>query len=568
MINRPLWGYWPLPFMLGVWGMMGLAFSGRLLRCRRDLNHLGLATLSGLLLWMGFPDMPFTPLIFGAFVPLMLIEEEQQIRFGKRSVLRVFFYSFHAFFLWNVLSTFWVANTAFVAGIFANGVNSLLMSVPLVAWHLLRRAGRDKFRWVGLVSFWLMFEYNHLHWELTWPFLSLGNALAQYPSWAQWYSYTGMLGGTVWILAVNILLFPVGRALWRGEGLPRKALLQGLIAFLLPLALSLVLYVGYQEEGTPVEVAVVQPNFEPHYEKFETDAQTQLARFLTLSEAVLTPQTRYLVFPETAFGGFDLRGLEERPEMIALRALLDSFPRCALITGVDPYRFLDPGEVSPAMRPYVRGGDTLWWEASNMAIQVKADAPVQTYIKGKLVPGAEIFPYRWLFFFMEPLVDQLGGSLQGLRRSEERTAFVHDGMRIAPVICYESVFGAYHQGYIAKGAQALAIITNDGWWDTTPGHRQHLRIGALRAIEYRRDIVRSANTGISGFIDQRGILRQGTHYGETTSFRGTLLLRDGQTFYARWGDIPGRVGGLVALLLVAYAGVSLMRRWIQVRSGG
>jgi apolipoprotein N-acyltransferase len=567
MLRMPLWGYWPLPFMLGVWGMLLSLLAGRMLRQADDLRHLGLATLSGVLLWLGFPDMPFTPLIFMAFIPLLLVEEDQQLRYGRRSLVRVGFYAFHAFFLWNVLSTFWVANTAFVAGIFANWVNSLLMTIPLLAYHWLRHTARDRFRWASLMVFWMMFEFNHLNWDLTWPFLSLGNALAQYPSWVQWYSYTGMLGGTVWILLVQILLYPGVLCGYRGQGWRKAAFWPGVLAFALPLAISLGIWFTWQEEGTPVEVAIVQPNFEPHYEKFNLSQQAQQDRFLSLSREVLGPDTRYLVFPETAFGGFDLKGLEERPEMRALRALLDSFPECALITGVDPYRFLEQGEDSPAKRPYLRGpADTLWWEASNMAIQFGAGQPVQTYLKGKLVPGAEIFPYRWLFFFMEPLVDQLGGSLQGLRRSEQRKAFVHpEGHRVGPVICYESVFGEYSNGYIREGAQALAIITNDGWWDDTPGHRQHLAIGTLRAIETRREIMRSANTGISCLINQRGQVRQATRYEEAASFRGTLMLRDGLTFYARWGDYLGRMGGGLALILMLYGLVASMRRWLDAR---
>lgn len=560
MVRLPLWGYWPLPFMLGVWGVgLGL-LAGRMIRKPEDLKHLGLSTLSGVLLWLGFPDMPFTPLLFVAFLPLMLIEDDQQNRFGRRSIARMVFYSYHAFFLWNVLSTFWVANTAFVAGVFANAVNSLLMTVPLVAWHWVRRAGQDRFRWLALVVFWMMFEFNHLHWELTWPFLSLGNALGQYPSWAQWYSYTGILGGTIWFLVGNVLLYPAALAWWRGGKAGRLPLWQAGCWIAIPLAASLGMFYTYEEQGEPVGVAVIQPNYEPHYEKFEVAERDQLDRFLALTRQVLTPETRYLVFPETTFGGFDLRLLENRPEMRAFRALLDSFPDCALIIGVDPFRFLPPGEDSPAKRPYTRGGDTLWWEASNMALQVVSGAPVDTYNKGKLVPGAEIFPYRWLLFFMEPLVDKLGGSLAGLRRSEERKAFDHQGRRLAPVICYESVFGAYCNGYVHQGAQVLAIITNDGWWDQTPGHRQHLMIGALRAIETRRDIIRSANTGISCLIDQRGIVRQETAYGETVAFAGQVRLRDGETFYVRWGDYLGRMGGFAALMVLLYAGVGAMRR--------
>lgn len=568
MVQLPLWGYWPMGLLLGLWGFIVFLFFPKFIRTGVDLAHFGLSTLSALLLWLGFPEMPFTPLLFVAFIPLLLVEDDQQNRYGKRSLLRVAVYGFHTFFLWNVLSTFWVANTAFFAGIFANVVNAGFMVIPFMAYHWLRHRSNDRFRWASFIVFWMMFEFNHLHWEMTWPFLSLGNALGQYPSWAQWYSYTGILGGTIWILAGNVLFYPIGQALLTRSPVPSGAWVRGLTWFILPLILSLFLYYTYEFQGQKVEVAVVQPNFEPHYEKFEVADDIQLQRFLSLSRKVLTPETRYLVFPETSFGGFDYSRLEEQPSIIALRALLDSFPNCALITGIDAYRFLKPGEESSAKRALVNGSsDTLWWDAANMAIQLSSGQPAQHYVKGKLVPGAECTPYRKVFFFLEPLVDKLGGSLEGLRRSEERSVFVHQNHRIAPVICYESVFGAYCNGYVLKGAQAIAIITNDGWWDDTPGHKQHLKIGALRAIETRRDIIRSANTGISCIIDQRGEIRNATGYEETAAFQDTALFNDHLTLYARWGDYLGRMGLFVTLMIVLYGLIAPIRRRMGNENG-
>lgn len=553
MTELALWGYWPMGLLLGCWGSLIILFWSRLVRSEANLRHLLLSTATGVLLWLGFPDMPFTPLLFVAYIPLLLAEDELQRSYGRGSLFRMAFYSFHSFFLWNVLSTFWVANTAFVAGIFANVVNAALMVLPLVGYHWLRKWTADRFRWISLVVFWMMFEYNHLHWELTWPFLSLGNALGEHPSWAQWYSYTGMLGGTIWFLAGNVLFFPVISSWMSGRGWRPMDLLPGLAWVVGPLALSLSIYFSYQPKGEPVEVAVVQPNFEPHYEKFRVPQREQLDRFLELSRRVLGPETKYLVFPETSFGNFEWGELEYQESIRAMRAMLDSFPGCALITGVDPYRFLKPGEESSARRAYVRRpGDTLWYDAANMAIQIAPGQEVQQYVKGKLVPGAECTPYRWFFFFMEPLVDQLGGSMEGLRRSEERAVFLHDGRRVAPVICYESVFGEFCNGYIRKGGEVFAIITNDGWWDDTPGHRQHLKIGALRAIETRREIIRSANTGISCIIDQRGVPRHVTRYGETTSFKAEAIFNREMTFYTQWGDYLGRMGLFAAVFMVAY----------------
>lgn len=559
MTTKPFWGYWGMALMLGLWFSLLAVAAPRIWKAGESSRMFLLSVGSGVALWLGFPDMPFFPMLFIAFVPLIQIESE--LKGQRRSLRRLVFYAFNTFFLWNVLSTFWVINTAFVAGIFANVVNAGLMVIPLAGYHLLRRSIGDRFRWASLISFWMVFEWVHLHWDLTWPFLNLGNAFAEWPALIQWYEVTGGFGGTLWMWGGNILVFLVYRQ-WResSTSVGWRAWLPLAIWLFGPIAWSLVLYWQWKPAGTPVEVAVVQPNYEPHYEKFDIPQEVQYQRYRALARSVLTPETRFLVFPETSFGQFDLNQIDGQPIIRDLKQLLDSFPQCALITGLDPYRFLSPGEKSPAQRAFIRPGqDTLWWEAYNMAAQLASGETDQFYIKGKLVPGAEIFPFRKLLFFMEPLVDQLGGSLEGLRRSDERAAFRHQGMAIGPVICYESVFGAYCNGYVHQGAQALAIITNDGWWDDTPGHRQHLRFGALRAIENRRDIIRSANTGISCLIDQRGGIHLSQDYGKTAAFRGQIYLNSETTVYNRWGDVLARMAIFLAIMFVAYAGITLLK---------
>ncbi|HEX5000918.1 MAG TPA: apolipoprotein N-acyltransferase, partial [Bacteroidia bacterium] len=127
--------------------------------------------------------------------------------------------------------------------------------------------------------------------------------------------------------------------------------------------------------------------------------------------------------------------------------------------------------------------------------------------------------------------------------------------KIAPVICYESIYGDYISEQIRKGASLIFIITNDGWWRDTPGHRQHLKYATLRAIENRRSIARSANTGISCFINQRGDILQATSWWEPDAIKATIQANDTLTFYSRFGDYPGILAtiGSVLLLLLSYA---------------
>jgi len=93
-------------------------------------------------------------------------------------------------------------------------------------------------------------------------------------------------------------------------------------------------------------------------------------------------------------------------------------------------------------------------------------------------------------------------------------------------------------------------MTNDGWWENTPGHKQHCQYARLRAIETRKNIVRSANTGISCFINSRGELSDITKWWTDDVIRKDVYIHDGQTFYTRYGDYLGRIACLIVGLLL------------------
>jgi apolipoprotein N-acyltransferase len=114
------------------------------------------------------------------------------------------------------------------------------------------------------------------------------------------------------------------------------------------------------------------------------------------------------------------------------------------------------------------------------------------------------------------------------------------------------VYGEFVTEYVRKGAGMLFIITNDGWWGNTPGHRQHFQYARLRAIETRRCIARSANTGISGFINQRGDVLQQTPYWQDAVISGKLLYDTTITFYVQYGDFLGRLSLFMSVFLLLY----------------
>ena len=486
--------------------------------------------------------------MFIGLVPLFMADENLRNEYGKAKRAKIFWYAFNAFLIWNICTTWWVLNTSFLPGIVANLANTALFATVFVIFHQARTVLRERVQPYVFTALWIAFEYLHMQWEISWPWLTFGNALAEYPACIQWYEFTGVFGGSAWIILANYWIYQWWRSARRSKG----ALVRILIWILVPIGWSLWRYYTYPLAQGDIEVVAVQPNFEPHYEKFSIPQREQLTRFIDLSRSALTDSTDYLVFPETSFDLVRLGHLDNDYRIQALRTLLNEYPNLHIVSGLESFRVHEEKSDLSSMREMTnRNGEVFYFDVQNSAIQLDNEGAPEVYFKSKLVPGAEHFPFRDFLPFLKPIVDMLQGSIAGLTTQESRVVFHSDAGDVAPVICYESVYGEYVGEYIRKGAGIIFIVTNDGWWDRTPGHIQHLKFGALRAVEHRRPIARSANTGISCFINQRGDILQPTRYRETVAIRGKLDPGKTLTFYTQWGDIIARVAIFLAVLFIA-----------------
>lgn len=198
-----------------------------------------------------------------------------------------------------------------------------------------------------------------------------------------------------------------------------------------------------------------------------------------------------------------------------------------------------------------QSGDIIRYEMLNAAIQLSPNSQqIQLHKKSRLVPGPESFPFKRFLFFLTPVLERFGGTTAGLGTEGEPAVFHNETAQIAPLICYESAFGEYVTHFVRRGAEAIVIMTNDGWWDHTAGHRQHLYFASLRAIETRRSIARAANTGVSTFVNQRGDILQKTTYEAPAVIKETITLNQAPTFYIRWGDMIGRLSLFAAAIFV------------------
>jgi apolipoprotein N-acyltransferase len=266
------------------------------------------------------------------------------------------------------------------------------------------------------------------------------------------------------------------------------------------------------------------------------------------AESVLDSQTQFIVLPETALqGGIEENSIQQEGLFQMIHAFLLSHPGITVIGGMDSYRLYTDDKKPSITARKVKNAE-LWYESYNAAFCTNGRDSIQVYHKSILVPGVEKMPYPYLFGFLENYAIALGGTSGSLTADTESKNFGFSPyIQLAPIICYESVFPHYVAGYVSKGAEVLCVITNDGWWGNTPGYRQHFDFGRLRAIENRRYIVRSANTGVSGIINEKGEVLVSTPYWEEAAFKASVPLLKKETYYTRNGDW---IMGIVVVLLL------------------
>jgi apolipoprotein N-acyltransferase len=296
---------------------------------------------------------------------------------------------------------------------------------------------------------------------------------------------------------------------------------------------------------------VIQPNIDP-YEKVATGTfEAQLQQLIRLSESAVDSNTTLLVWPETALyssNGFDEQNLKSNFFLNPLFDFLRRHPKLNLFTGIESYRVF-PEKVSLYARPI--DGTSQFYEVYNGSVLLDSSGARQFYHKSMLVPGVETLP-RFLLF-LGPVFEKFGGTTGGYARQAHRTPVpTSNHYKLAPAICYESIYGEYMSRYIANGANLIAIITNDGWWGNTPGHHQHMAYARLRAIETRRWVVRSANTGISCFVDPLGNVLQPQPWWTEAAIQQQIPVSNGSTWFVRFGDV------LSKLALVLAAGFLLL----------
>ncbi|MCP4309951.1 MAG: apolipoprotein N-acyltransferase [Bacteroidetes bacterium] len=544
-------------------------------------HRILLALVSALLLSIPFFRWGTGLVMMVAFIPLLFIEDDlagrkrEAWQRGEKARGSVTWYAILTFSIFVVLTTYWVYFATWTGILASVIVNGGYMALTFRVFHYTRKRLGDRLGYASLVIFWLAFEFLYLRAQINFPWLLLGNGFARDIVLIQWYELTGVLGGSLWALVMNLLLYKIIKewlAILKQTGKQvsmtnlkaaakptfqanRSRFIWAMGVFIVPMLFSIVRYLTYEEKEDPYEIVVLQPNIDPYLKFVEMTQDEQTGYLLVLADSLVTSDTEYIVGPETFINkSLWQSNMHVQLDILKLYDFLEDYPRAKLVMGATTYKlYKEPSEFTSTSRPINK--DKYRYDSFNSALQLDRTTQIQLYHKSMLVTGVEKMPHANILGILQRLVVKLGGTMRGHGTQAFRDAFVspQDSTRVGPVICWESVFGEYVTDYVGEaGANFLFIITNDGWWRNTPGHRQHNSYASLRAIENRRSVARSANTGISSLFDQRGKELARCDWWVRSGLRGTLNRNDHITFYVRYGDFLGRIAVLLTVILLLY----------------
>ena len=539
-----------------------------------------LSILSGILLFLSWPPHGFPLLAFFAFVPLFFVSDDIVEKGEKVPFWRGLWYAYIALLIWNIGATWWIWNITPEGSIATFALNSFFMAIVFGCWQRFRTLRLPAVTApLALIAFWCTWEYLHLNWDLTWPWLNLGNVFSNSTEFVQWYEFTGTFGGTIWVMVGNFLFYFLLKKIREN----RKVALYHGIALLLwiviPAAGSLIRYYTYKipapTESNSIEVVIVQQNTDPVEEQYHMNNLEHFQRLLDVAAPELTPNTRLLLCAETAIPwsiASAAIGADDCPVMNSSYAwlpLVDTltaiYPNLNLIVGLSTYEIFDHKATLTARKT----GLGLFIDSYNTAACFNRNGLAGLYYKSKLVPGVEKMPYPQVFGFLEKLAIDLGGTSGSLGKDTEQRTFPLQSVpfRIGTAICYESAYGEHFGQFVKNGAQLMSVITNDGWWGNSPGHKQHFMMSKLRAVETRRTILRAANTGISAIIDERGDAHQQTKYDTRLALRDNVVPNDTITFYVKHGDYLVRLCVALTVLIAIFSiSLRIRRKYQQIKT--
>lgn len=513
------------------------------------------ACLSGLFLGCSFPPMPFGFLAYFSLVPLFLVIESELLKTSSRFIR----YFYITFFLYQGIANWWVGSWQkesdpflIIAGVALQFGHPFFLMLPLLALTYVRKRLANYFVYLLLPIFYVSYEWLHSLTDLSYPWLTLGYMAISLPPLEQCADIFGVWGLSFYFILIQSLLFLIVLQLSKKTSILTSLSVIAIIVMSFFYGNTRLHSINdITNTSSTMTVGIVQPNINP-WNKWQGQVEDQISIHKSIMTEVGNQQPDLWVWSETAIP-FMTIPLNVYSDFSVLRSYIGTTP---ILTGFAHLPLIQDPSTEPLAKPFRLIPGT-HYVAYNAAALVQ-DSTVQVHKKMKLTPFGEGVPFSQDIPWLGSIL-QWGVGISGWKKGEVQSPlhlkkYGKPLASIGTVICIESIYPDFVRNYVPMGANLLVVITNDAWFDNTPGPMQHFAISQMRAIENRRAIARCGNTGVSGIILPNGLPASMAKPQTKTALFGKVPLLSMTSLYSQIGDILPHITSIIALLTLCFAG--------------
>jgi apolipoprotein N-acyltransferase len=495
--------------------------------------------------------------MFTAFIPYFGVIEK------KKSLLEINRASYLVFFVFCFITLYWVGSWQksadpflMISGVLLLFFNPLVLLIPSTLYYFSLKIFPRKAAIYFFPLFWVTYEYLYMLTDASFPWLTLGNGLSHFIYFIQIADIIGALGLTLVVVYINILLYK-GIIFFRSERIFYKRIIHfstASLIILLVLIYGFIRLPGFIYSDKKITVGLIQPNLDPWAKWRLVNTDFLISDYLNLSRKAVSEKAELIIWPETALPVYLMSG--------NYQSILDSVynfideNKVSLMTGMPDIVF--HGKNIPRDSKYSGAGKFYYSTYNAILFFSPEDKHVGRYGKMKLVPFGERVPFVDEFPFLGDII-KWGVGISGWNVGKDTAVFRissneklninsgEDSVYTAGLVCYESIYPEFVAAFVQRGANMIAVVTNDSWYGNSSGPYQHKEMAVLRAVENRRAVVRAANGGISTIIDPSGITRAETEMFTKTFLAGEAFLLDDETFFTKHPKIIPLISSLVSL---------------------
>jgi len=555
------------------------------------IKRILLYIFAGLCLAFAFPPLNVYTLYFPGIVLLIhFIHSSDNFK-------QAFTKSYFTFLSFEIVSVSWICLSGMresadkfmiLAGLLEMILHSAMLTLPLIIYFYSRKpiiayfnSKNNKYgNFVALFTLpfvWVTTEYLYALPEISFPWLTAGNAFTTALSKIQFIEITGVYGISFWVMLVSCFVYILfEKSVQHKDSFKSLVRRKDVIALLIVVFVLYFLpdvytistsagkkYTDYVSEGK-IKVNILQPNVNP-WKKWGANQFELVNEYVDLIKQSdsASPKAQLNILPETAIPFHFLEHYYNDKYQTVKNAVEET--NTPLLIGILDLVYYNDSIKAKSDSKENKGSGQKYDVFNSAVLMQPGEEKIshQKYAKIKLVIASERMPYQENLGFLRDLIRWSVG-ISSFQIGWDTTVFkLKDKYRFNTAICYETMYPEFFAAFMEKGAAFSVIITNDGWWGKLFGTYQHNQFAILRAVENRRWIARCANTGISCTIDPYGNMYDRTLINEKAIISEYVGINSEVTFYSRHPYLFPNVLLLISVVTLIY---SLILRIIRKRA--